>query len=524
MQQRKLPLGIQDFEEMRRDGYLYVDKTDMVWQMANGTKYNYFSRPRRFGKSLLCSTLKCYFEGRRDLFEGLKIMQIEKEWVKRPVIYLSMSLGGSTEQSLCQYLDLALSSYEKIYGKNPDEQTLGNRLNGIIQRAYEQSGVQIAVIVDEYDVPLQHTYDTDVHEDIRNVYSNFFTGLKDYGYCIKCVFITGITKFTQISLFSMLNTLKNMSFRNEYAALCGITKEELSESFMLEIEQLAASYSITTDEVRARMKYTYDGYHFSRCMTDVNNPFSVFNALVDLRLNSYWIATGSNEMLFKVLHKFIFAISTLDGCLIDADYLEMSDVNMVDPKIFLYQSGYLTIKEVKGDTYVLGYPNREVKKAMFDMVLPIMLNKETSQVSTDIQSLKMAMLAGDVDQAMLCLKQLIAGTPYSPQKKEKFVFEEHFRFIVKNLFYICGFVAHEEVEMASGRIDITVETPNIIYVLELKMDDNGWGDAAADQKTDRHYADLFAASKKQVKCLALEFSKKSRGLKNWKEVNPLYNK
>lgn len=212
MQQRKLPLGIQDFEEMRRDGYLYVDKTDMVWKMANGTKYNYFSRPRRFGKSLLCSTLKCYFEGRRDLFEGLKIMQIEKEWVKRPVIYLSMSLGGSTEQSLCQYLDLALSSYEKIYGKNPDEQTLGNRLNGIIQRAYEQSGVQIAVIVDEYDVPLQHTYDTDVHEDIRNVYRNFFTGLKDYGYCIKCVFITGITKFTQISLFSMLNTLKNMSF------------------------------------------------------------------------------------------------------------------------------------------------------------------------------------------------------------------------------------------------------------------------------------------------------------------------
>lgn len=490
MQQRKLPLGIQDFEEMRRDGYLYVDKTDMVWQMANGNKYNYFSRPRRFGKSLLCSTLKCYFEGRRDLFEGLKIMQIEKEWVKRPIIYLSMSLGGSTGQSLCQYLDLALSSYEKIYGKNPDEQTLGNRLNGIIQRAYEQSGVQIAVIVDEYDVPLQHTYDTDIHEDIRTVYRNFFTGLKDYGYCIKCVFITGITKFTQISLFSMLNTLKNMSFRNEYATLCGIAKEELSDNFMPEIEQLAASYAITTEDVMARMKYTYDGYHFSRSMVDVYNPFSVFNAFVDLRLNSFWIATGSNEMLFKILHKFISAIPTLDGCLIDADYLEMSDVNMVDPKIFLYQSGYLTIKEVKGDTYVLGYPNREVKKAMFNMVLPIMLNKETSQGSTDIQSLKMAMIAGDVDQAMLCLKQLIACTPYSTQKKEKFVFEEHFRFIIKNLFYICGFVAHEEVEMASGRIDITVEIPNIIYVLELKMDDNGGVDAAADQVTDSHYADL----------------------------------
>lgn len=342
MQQRKLPLGIQDFEEMRRDGYLYVDKTDMVWQMANGNKYNYFSRPRSFGKSLLCSTLKCYFEGKKDLFEDLKINQLEREWVKPPVIYLSMNLGGSTEQSLCQYLDLALSSYEKIYGKNACEQTLGNRLNGIIQRAYEQSGVQIAVIVDEYDVPLQHTYDTDVHEDIRRVYRDFFTGLKDYGYCIKCVFITGITKFTQISLFSMQNTLKNMSFRNEYATICGITKEELANKFMPEIEQLAASYDITTNDVMSRMKYTYDGYHFSRSMADVYNPFSVFNVLVDLRLNSYWIATGSNEMLFKILHKFISSIPNLDGCLIDADYLEMSDVNMVDPKIFLYQSGYLT--------------------------------------------------------------------------------------------------------------------------------------------------------------------------------------
>ena len=518
MQHRKLPLGIQDFEEMRREGYLYVDKTDMVWQMANGNKYNYFSRPRRFGKSLLCSTLKCYFEGKRELFEGLKIMQVEKDWVKRPVIFLSMSLGGSTEQSLCQYLDLALSSYEKIYGKNPNEQTLGNRLNGIIQRAYEQFGVQIAVIVDEYDVPLQHTYATIEHESIRSVYRNFFTGLKDYGYCIKCVFITGITKFTQISLFSMLNTLKNMSFKDQFASLCGVTQDEIVDNFRQEINQLAISYNISTEEVMTRMKFAYDGYHFSRCMTDVYNPFSVFNALADLRLNSYWIATGSNEMLFKILQKFIQEIPSLDGSLIDADYLEMSDVNMVDPKIFLYQSGYLTIKEVKGDTYVLGYPNREVKKAMFDMVLPIMLNKETSQVNTVIQEMKMAMLSCNVAQAMLCLKQLIAETPYSTQKKEKFVFEEHFRFIIKNLFYICGFVVHDEVEMASGRIDLTIETPNITYVLELKMDDNGGATAAANQIADRHYADIFAACKKPVKCLALEFSRDSRGLKDWKEI------
>lgn len=471
---RKLPLGIQDFEEMRRDNYLYVDKTDMVWQMANGTKYNYFSRPRRFGKSLLCSTLKCYFEGKRELFSGLKIEQIEKDWISRPVIYLSMSLGGSTESSLCHYLDLVLSSYEKIYGRNPEEQTLGNRLNGIIQRAYEQSGVQIAVIVDEYDVPLQHSYDTSQHDKCRDIYRNFFTGLKDYGYCIKCVFITGITKFTQISLFSMLNTLRNVSFDEESSTVCGLTDSEITSSYNQELKALSMRVGMSMEDVLAEMKDLYDGYHFSANMQNVYNPFSVLNALSRRRLNSYWIASGSNEMLFKILRKFIADMPELDGCLVDADYLEMSDVNMVDPKIFLYQSGYLTIKEVKGeDTYVLGYPNREVRKAMYDMVLPIMLKKEAVQVSSAIQNLKMAMIVGDTDRAMLCLKQLIAGTPYSTQKKEKNVFEEHFRFIVKNLFYICGFEVREEVQMSSGRIDLTVETSAYIYVLELKMDGNG---------------------------------------------------
>lgn len=244
----------------------------------------------------------------------------------------------------------------------------------------------------------------------------------------------------------------------------------------------------------------------------------MLNALSRKRLNSYWIASGSNEMLFKIFQKFMGDVPSLDGCLVDSDYLEMSDVNMVDPKIFLYQSGYLTIKKVIGDSYVLGYPNREVKKAMFDMVLPIMLKKNTVEVNSAIQNMKMAMMVADVDRAMLCLKQLIAGTPYSTQKKERFVFAEHFRFIVKNLFYICGFEVHEEVEMASGRMDLTVETSVGIYVLELKMDDNGGIDAASAQIADRHYADAFVASKKKVTCLALSFSKESRGLKDWKIV------
>lgn len=369
MQERRLPLGIQDFEELRKGNYLYVDKTDMVWAVANNRKYNYLSRPRRFGKSLFASTLKCYFEGRKELFDGLKIISIEKEWIARPVIYLSMSLGGSDAQSLKEYLNERLSYYESVYGKVESEQSLGNRFNGVIRRAYEKSGVQIAVIVDEYDVPLQHTYDTDQHEECRTIYRDFFTGLKDFGYCIKCVFITGITKFTQISLFSTLNTIANISFDESLSAVCGITYSELTDNFQNEIKRLADKCKMSEEATINEMQSLYDGYHFASNMLNVYNPYSVLSAFSRGRLNSYWIASGSNEMLFKVLKKFAKDIPMLDGCLIDADYLEESDVNMIDPKLFLYQAGYLTIKSVDGNTYVLGYPNREVKEAVQNSTL-----------------------------------------------------------------------------------------------------------------------------------------------------------
>lgn len=287
----------------------------------------------------------------------------------RPVIYLSMSLGGSDAQSLKEYLNERLSYYESVYGKVQSEQSLGNRFNGVIRRAYEKSGVQIAVIVDEYDVPLQHTYDTDQHEECRTIYRDFFTGLKDFGYCIKCVFITGITKFTQIGLFSALNTIANISFDESLAAVCGITYSELTDNFQNEIKRLADKCNMNEEATINEMQSLYGGYHFASNMLNVYNPYSVLSAFSRGRLNSYWIASGSNETLFKVLNKFAKDIPMLDGCLIDADYLEESDVNMIDPKLFLYQAGYLTIKSVDGNTYVLGYPNREVKEAVQNSTL-----------------------------------------------------------------------------------------------------------------------------------------------------------
>ncbi len=518
MKKKQLPLGIQDFEELRNGNYLYVDKTDMIWAVANGNKYNYLSRPRRFGKSLFASTLKCYFEGKKDLFDGLKITSLESEWIKRPTIYLSMSLGGSDAQSLKSYLNERMGHYESIYGKVTEEQTLGNRLNGIIQRAYNQSGVQIAIIVDEYDVPLQHTFDTNLHDECRKIYRDFFTGLKDYGYCIKCVFITGITKFTQISLFSTLNTLVNISFDESLAAICGITYNELTANFKEEIKQLSIKCKMTEEETIKEMKSLYDGYHFAPNMINVYNPYSVLTAFSKGRLNSYWIASGSNEMLFKILKKFAKDLPTLEGSLIDADYLEESDVNMLDPKLFLYQAGYLTIKAVDGNIYVLGYPNREVKKSIMELVLPLLLSKDIPEVNNDILQIRIALNVKDIDKAMLYLKQLIVNTPYSTQKKERFVLEEHFRFIIKNVLYLCGYTVKEELQIATGRIDLVAESNSTIYIMELKMKNNGGTKDAIDQIQTRHYQEAFAASPKQVICLALSFSKEFRGLENWEVI------
>ena len=366
------PVGIQTFEEIVRRNLLYIDKTEYIYRMTHsGGKYFFLSRPRRFGKSLLASTFQSYFEGKKDLFKGLAIEKLEQEWTEYPVLHFDMSGGKHMEKKeLEEYLGYQLAKKEATYGITTPQNGANNRLTDLIQTAYRKTGKQVVVLIDEYDAPLLHTYETGHHDACREIYRNFFTGLKDYGYCIKCVFITGITKFTQIGMFGMLNTLVNISFSNEYATICGFTKDEVMYYFSELLLRMADSVAVMPDELMDTMSTFYGGYHFSRSLIGVYNPFSVCNALANLRLNSYWIASGSNEMLLKVLRKFINEIPELDNCLIDSDYLEMSDVNMDDPKLFLYQSGSLTIKKVVGSSYMLGYPNREVRNVIFGMILP----------------------------------------------------------------------------------------------------------------------------------------------------------
>ena len=366
---RRLPVGIQSFEKIRKGGYLYVDKTDIIWQLANrGKKYNYLSRPRRFGKSVLIDTLEAYFMGKKELFEGLKIMQMEKEWVKRPVIRLDMSRAGAEPGTLRSYLDITFDRLEEEYGITPKSTAqLADRFDAIIQTAYKQTGQQVAILIDEYDSPLQHSWKTPQHEACTAVYREVFAILKADDKYEKFVFIAGFTKFTQISLFSVLNNLSNISFEPEYAAICGITKEEVLRDFKPEINKLAEYEDWTFDEAIAQLTAYYDGYHFSRRnMVDVFNPFSLINALADSDLKNYWASSGATSLLPKFVDDMELKLGNFDPCTILRQTIETSDVTGGGAELFLYQSGYLTIKDYQMGVYILGFPNSEVRQALYE--------------------------------------------------------------------------------------------------------------------------------------------------------------
>ena len=518
---RKLPVGIQSFEEIRKGGYLYVDKTDIIWQLANrGKKYNYLSRPRRFGKSVLVDTLEAYFMGKKELFEGLKIMQMETEWVKRPVIRLDMSRAGAEPETLRSYLNNIFRQYEGEYSLVPDPtDSLADRFNAIIVGAYEQTGQQVAILIDEYDSPLQHSWKTPYHEACTAVYREVFAILKADDKYEKFVFITGITKFTQISLFSVLNNLSNISFEPEYAAICGITKEEMLRDFKPEINKLAEYEDWTFDEAVAQLTAYYDGYHFSRRnMVDVFNPFSLINALADSDLKNYWASSGATSLLPKFVDDMEIRLKDFDHSALLSTIIETSDVTGGGAELFLYQSGYLTIKGYINGTYLLGIPNFEVRQALNEIVLPTLAMRKNNDLQSTQAFLNVHLSLGNLPEAMKCLKALIADVPYSNKKLASMDMEERYRLIMSTIFNAIGCRVEVEKMIATGRIDMVVETTNFIYVLELKLSNNGGVDAATEQMKAKQYAEPFKADKRKVIALAIELDDMGKGLVDWKEV------
>jgi len=518
---RRLPVGIQSFEKIREEGYLYVDKTDIIWQLANRNKtYNYLSRPRRFGKSVLVDTLEAYFLGKKELFEGLKIMQMETEWVKRPVIRLDMSQAGAEPESIQSYLDDVFNTLEMEYGiVVRQNSSLAVRFKNIIETAYNKTGQQVAILIDEYDSPLQHSWKTPQHEACTAIYREVFAVLKAQDKYEKFVFITGITKFTQISLFSVLNNLSNISFEPEYAAICGITKEELLRDFKPEINKLAEYEDWTYDEAVANLTAYYDGYHFSRRnMVDVFNPFSLINALADSDLKNYWASSGATSLLPKFVDDMEIKLGNFDPCAILRQTIETSDVTGGGAELFLYQSGYLTIKGYINGTYLLGIPNFEVRQALNEIVLPTLAMRKNNDLQSTQAFLNAHLSVGNLPEAMKSLKALIADVPYSNKKLASMDMEERYRLILSTIFNAIGCRVEVEKMIATGRIDMVVEVTNFIYVLELKLSNNGGVDAAEEQMKAKQYAEPFKADKRKVIALAIELDDMGKGLVDWKEV------
>ena len=518
---RRLPVGIQSFKEIRTDNYVYVDKTDLVWYLANlGDKYNYLNRPRRFGKSVLVDTLQWYFEGRKELFEGLRIMDLETEWTTRPVIRLDMSEGGDTPEDIKSYLNYIFKKYEKKYEITLDgTESLTVRFRQIIETAYEKSGHRVAILIDEYDAPLQHSWKTTYHDECTRVYKNVFAVLKSATDYEKFIFITGITKFTQISLFSVLNNLTNISFLPEYATLCGITEKELEANFSSEVKMLGEVNGWEYKEAHQRLKEYYDGYHFSRNkMTDIYNPYSLVNALKNKEISNYWAGSGATTLLPKFVDDMELRMADFSHCSIMKNTIELSDVTEGGAELFLYQSGYLTLKGADGEVCFLGFPNAEVKQALYDIVLPTLTMKRTNEVKSMQANLYTYMNHADLEKGMQTLKALIADVPYSNKKMKSMNMEERYRLVISTIFNAIGFNVEVERMLSTGRIDAIVTTPKFIYVLELKLTNNGGVDAAAQQIIDNRYLEPFKADKRKVIGLAIELDEQGKGLIDWKRV------
>ena len=518
---RRLPVGIQSFEKIRKEKYLYVDKTDLIWNLANnGKTYNYLSRPRRFGKSVLVDTLQAYFEGKKELFEGLKMMDMEREWKSYPVIRLDMSGAGATPETIRSYLDDVFYDYEQLYEITVrPESSLAVRFKNIIESAYRKTGNQVAVLIDEYDSPLQHSWKTPQHEACTAIYKEVFAILKLKDERERFVFITGITKFTQISLFSVLNNLTNISFYPQYAALCGINKQEITDNFMPEIEAMGKKNGWTAEETITQLKANYDGYHFSaENMVDVFNPFSLINALDEKEINNYWASSGATSLLPKFVDDMEIRLKDFDHCAILSNIIRTSDVTGGGTELFLYQSGYLTIKGYSNGVYFLGIPNHEVRQALYEMVLPALAMRNLSDIQSTQAFLREYLITGNLSEAKKCLKALVADVPYSNKKLASMDMEERYRLILSTIFNAIGFKVEVEHMLATGRIDMVVYTLHIIYVLELKLSNNGGMDAAEKQIIANQYAEPFKADKRKVIALAVELDEQGKGLIDWKEV------
>ena len=513
---RKLPIGIQSFEKIRKEGYCYIDKTELIYQLVSTNSPYFLSRPRRFGKSLLMSTMEAYFLGEKELFSGLAMETLETEWKEYPVLHLDLNAENyNCIESLERILNEHLCHWEEKYGTSSSESSLSLRLKGIIRRAHECTGLQTVVLIDEYDKPLLQTIgNKELQDQYKNILKAFYGVLKSADAHLRFVFLTGVTKFGQVSVFSDLNQLKDISMDARYATICGITDEELKRDFQPELERLAANEGLDYDGVCQKMKSMYDGYHFRHNMEGVYNPFSVLNALDSAEFGSYWFSTGTPTFLVELLKKTDYDLRNLEGIELPANQFADYRADADYPIPVIYQSGYLTIKKYDSrfKTYTLGFPNEEVEYGFLNFLLPYYTRIPREKGAFNIMRFVQELEAGDVDAFLTRLRAFFAGIPYELNDKT----ERHYQAVFYLVFRLLGQYIEVEERSAKGRADAIVKTKDFVYAFEFKL--NGSADDALKQIDDRRYLLPYTVDHRQLIKIGVSFNSVERNVGDWKFV------
>ena len=513
---RRYPIGIQTFSEIRRRECVYIDKTELIYDLVTSDKIYFLSRPRRFGKSLLVTTLEAYFSGRKELFEGLAMEKLEKDWVEYPVLHFDFSgTKYFSVEDLEEQLDIQLSRLEGQYGKNPDEISVAGRLGGLIRRACEKTGRQVVFLVDEYDAPLlDSNSNPELQEKLRNMLRSFYSVVEMNDVMLRFVFITGISKFSQMSIFSELNSLQNISMKDRFSAICGITEREIAEQMRPDVESLAEKNGETYEEAMAHLRRMYDGYRFSPECEGIYNPFSLLNCLNDRRYGRYWFSSGTPTFLIELLRRCSFDIESLEGTTLRAEGFDAPTERITDPIPVLYQSGYLTIKEYNfgADLYTLAYPNDEVRLGFINSLIPSYLSDPYHKQDSFIYDFTEDLRKGDMDKCMNRLTAFFASIPYNLDNKT----EKHYHTIFYLLFSMMGLYVESEVRSAVGRADVVIRTATHIYVFELKID--GSAEDALKQIDGKGYLVPYKVDGRKLVKVGVNFDSTTRTVSDWKSV------
>jgi len=510
------PVGIQTFERIRKENKLYIDKTEYVYRMTHsGGCYFFLSRPRRFGKSLLVSTFESYFSGKKELFEGLAIEKLEQEWMEYPVLHFDMSGGKHMEkEQLEDYLSNRLEAEERKWGITHTKRGANDRLTELITTAYEISGKQVVVLIDEYDAPmLDVAHDKETLDVLRNVMRNFFSPLKMCEPMLRFVFLTGITKFSQVSIFSELNNIKNVSLDDEYAGVCGITKEELLTQMSEDIDMLAEAQGMTREETIAKLKENYDGYHFSPSSPDVFNPYSLLNCFDDKNFGAYWFSSGTPTYLINMLRKFKVLPARIGRSLARSSAFDAPTENLKTITPLLYQSGYITIKgyDKMSQLFTLDLPNKEIKVGLFESLLPYYLEGMYAEEG-DVAIAQMSVLIrqGDMDGALRLFQEFLGTVPYCNNTN----YEGHYQQVLFIIFtLLTHFVVDVEVHTPNGRVDVVMETEDTLYLIELKL--NKSAQSAMQQINLKQYGQRFARCGKPIVKVGVNFDAKKGNIEDW---------